>query len=164
MNQAEIQEYKYLWFELFDKLDKENQTVVLRDYHADNLMTLPNRDNYKQVGLLDFQDALIGSRAYDLVSLLEDARRDVDENNRRKIFDYYVKKSGCDEEKFRTDYAILSLQRNMKIVGIFSRLSVRDNKHHYLDLLPRVIGFVEKRLKSQDQNFVEISKLIKKFI
>ncbi len=164
INKDEIRLYKSLWFELFDMLDKENQVVVLRDYHADNLMILPEREGFGRVGLLDFQDALIGSKAYDLVSLLEDARRDVDAQNVQNIIEYYLEKSGCNASSFFKDYAILSLQRNIKIIGIFARLSLRDQKHHYLDLLPRVIGFIDSRLNSADPIFAEISKLIKKFI
>jgi aminoglycoside/choline kinase family phosphotransferase len=156
--------FKSLWFELFDQLSKENQVVVLRDYHADNLMILPSRHNHQQVGLLDFQDAVIGSKAYDLVSLLEDARRDLNEENRQKLFDYYLQKLGCDEANFKRDYEILSLQRNIKIVGIFSRLSVRDGKHHYLNLLPRVLNFVDLRLNSSNPIFLEMAKLLEKFI
>ena len=168
-------QFKFLWFQLFDLLSQfnskrdhlqkdEKQVVVLRDYHADNLMILPNRDGSKQVGLLDFQDALIGSKAYDLVSLLEDARRDLDEDNRAKIFEYYLQKADCDKEAFKTDYEILSLQRSIKIVGIFARLSKRDGKHNYLNLLPRVLGFVRLRLESKNPILAEISHLIKKFI
>jgi len=161
-------EFKAAWFELFDLLNKENQVLVLRDYHADNLMTLPERQSYKQVGLLDFQDAVIGSKAYDLVSLLEDARRDLHEENRQKLFDYYLEKSNCDKISFTTDYEILSLQRNIKIVGIFARLSVRDGKHGYLDLLPRVLNFVRLRISSKNSThpdlFLKISNLLEKFI
>lgn len=160
----EKKEYKAAWFDLFDKLNKENQVVVLRDYHADNLMILPDRENEKQVGLLDFQDAVIGSKAYDLVSLLEDARRDIAEKKRQEIFQYYLNNFSCDKEKFETDYAILSLQRNIKILGIFARLSMRDNKHNYLALMPRVLGYVEQRLNSQNPIFSEISKVIKKLL
>ena len=156
--------FKSLWFKLFDMLSKENQVVVLRDFHADNLMTLPNRKSFHQVGLLDFQDALIGSKAYDLVSLLEDARRDLNEENRQVLFNYYLEKSGCDKLQFITDYEILSLQRNIKIVGIFSRLAMRDGKKQYLDLLPRVLNFVHSRLDSQNPIFLDIANLLKKFI
>lgn len=156
--------FKSLWFELFDLLGKEKQTLVLRDYHADNLMILPDRKGFKQVGLLDFQDAVIGSRAYDLVSLLEDARRDVNEENASKLLEYYLQKSDCDKSAFIRDYEILSLQRNLKIVGIFSRLSVRDGKHNYLDLLPRVLNFVKQRTLSKNQIFFEIGNLLKKFL
>lgn len=164
ISEKEKSDFKYLWFRLFDLLSKENQVLVLRDFHADNLMILPARNDFKQVGLLDFQDAVVGSKAYDLVSLLEDARRDIDENNRQKLFDYYLKNSLCDANSFSTDYEILSLQRNIKIIGIFSRLSMRDGKHHYLNLLPRVIDFVVARLNSSNPIFSDISILLKKFI
>jgi aminoglycoside/choline kinase family phosphotransferase len=160
MSLSEKAQFKFLWFQLFDLLDSENQILVLRDFHADNLMVLANR----KVGLLDFQDAVIGAKSYDLVSLLEDARRDVDEENRAQIFDYYLKNSGCDREKFTRDYEILSLQRNIKIVGIFARLSLRDGKHNYLNFMPRVLGFVGSRLQSKNPIFSEISHLIQKFL
>jgi len=164
MSLQEKARYKFLWFQLFDLLDRENQTLVLRDYHADNLMILPNREGHKQVGLLDFQDAVLGSKAYDLVSLLEDARRDVDEKNRQQVLNYYLEKSDCDKNKFITDYEILSLQRNIKIVGIFSRLSLRDGKHHYLNLLPRVLNFVTQRVSSMNPIFSDLQKLLKNFL
>jgi aminoglycoside/choline kinase family phosphotransferase len=168
-------QFKFLWFQLLDQLSQFNgarnhleknstSVLVLRDYHADNLMILPSREGHKQVGLLDFQDAVIGSKAYDLVSLLEDARRDVNSANRLKLFDYYLKKSSCDKAEFTRDYEILSLQRNIKIVGIFSRLSMRDGKNDYLKLLPRVLGFVKSRLESGNPIFAEMSQLLKKFI
>lgn len=163
MSLEEKARFKFLWFQLFDMLSKDSQVLVLRDYHADNLMTLPQRSGHKQVGLLDFQDAVIGSKAYDLVSLLEDARRDLLPENREKLFAYYLTKSNCDKESFTRDYEILSLQRNIKIVGIFSRLSVRDGKHNYLDLLPRVLNFVRQRLSSQNPIFFELNDLLKKF-
>lgn len=164
MSLQEKARFKFLWFQLFDLLDKENQTLVLRDYHADNLMILPNRAGHKQVGQLDFQDAVIGSKAYDLVSLLEDARRDVDQKNREIVFNYYLKKSGCAKEQFITDYEILSLQRNIKIIGIFSRLSMRDGKHNYLNLLPRVLDFVRIRASSENPIFFEIGKFLQKIL
>ncbi len=164
MSLAEKARFKFLWFQLFDLISKENQVLVLRDYHADNLMVLPQRSGFKSVGLLDFQDAVIGAKAYDLVSLLEDARRDVDKNNRQKLFEYYLKRSGDDEKTFTQDYEILSLQRNIKIMGIFARLSVRDGKNSYLDLIPRVRDFVQSRLASENKIFFEINQLLKTFI
>jgi hypothetical protein len=159
-------DFKFLWFAVFDLLSKksENISVVLRDYHADNLMILPKRKSFKQVGLLDFQDALIGSKAYDLVSLLEDARRDVDLENSKKLFDYYLKKSSCDKDEFIRDYSILSLQRNIKILGIFCRLSRRDGKHEYIKLLPRVSGFVKNRIAMKEKELFEIGKFLKNFL
>ncbi len=156
--------FQSLWLDLFKKINKENQVLVLRDYHADNLMILPQRKNHQQVALLDFQDAVIGSKAYDLVSLLEDARRDLNEENRQKLFDYYLEKSGCDKLSFIKDYEILSLQRNIKIVGIFSRLSIRDGKDYYLTLLPRVLNFIEMRVSSNNPIFLQIANLLEKFI
>lgn len=161
---VEIEKYKTLWTQLFEKLDDKNQVVVLRDYHADNLMNLTDRKSLQQVGLLDFQDALTGSRAYDLVSLLEDARRDVNEQNRQKLFDQFVINSGYDQESFTTDYEILSLQRNVKILGIFCRLAIRDNKKQYLDLLPRVLAFVKNRINSSNPIFAEIGDFLHKFL
>jgi aminoglycoside/choline kinase family phosphotransferase len=163
-------QFKFLWFQLFDKLSyldsskNEAPVLVLRDYHADNLIILPDKKNYNQVGLLDFQDMVTGSRAYDLVSLLEDARRDVDEKNRLKLFDYYLQKANCDEDSFKTDYEILSLQRNLKILGIFARLSMRDGNDNYLKFLPRVLNFIRLRLELQNPIFLEISRLLKKFL
>lgn len=146
-------EFKHKWFRIFDQLSKENQVLVLRDYHADNLMEIEHG-----VGLLDFQDALIGSPAYDLVSLLEDARRDVSVEVKQKILEYYLEKSGCDRASFLIDYAILSLQRNIKILGIFARLSKRDGKDNYLNFIPRVAALVSSRLR--DEIFSEIKSLI----
>lgn len=160
MNQQEKSQFKLAWFRLFDLLSKENQVLVLRDFHADNLMILSN----KEVGLLDFQDALIGSPAYDLVSLLEDARRDVNAEIRHKVFENFLQKFSGNKEQFKIDYQILSLQRNIKIIGIFARLSMRDSKHAYLNFIPRVLEFIRLRLDEKNPIFSEISQLFKKFI
>lgn len=164
LNLQDRARFKALWFDLFDSINRENQVLVLRDFHADNLMLLRNKQNYKSVGLLDFQDAVIGSKAYDLVSLLEDARRDIDEKNRAEILNYYLKESKTAQESFLQDYAILSLQRNIKIIGIFARLAARDSKPHYLNLLPRMMKFIIMRLDSDSGLFGEMSIFLKKFI
>src|SRR5690606_511171 len=107
--------------------------MVLRDYHADNLIWLPDRDGDKRVGLLDFQDAVVGPLTYDLVSLLEDARRDVSPQVVDAMLKRYLEHSpGLDREEFLASYAVMGAQRNLKIIGIFVRLCVRDRKHHYL--------------------------------
>ncbi len=116
--------------------------TVLRDYHAENIMLL---GSLKDQGLLDFQDALVGHPAYDLVSLLQDARRDVSPALETEMFDYYVSKSGAGPE-FLADYARLGAQRNAKIVGIFVRLWKRDDKPRYLDYVPRVWAALERDL------------------
>ena len=122
----------------------ENPVMVLRDYHADNLMALPGRS---ELGLLDFQDALAGHAAYDLVSLLQDARRDVaPELEERMIERYCAAANVADRDLFRAHYEILGAQRNTKILGIFTRLWKRDGKAHYLPLQPRVWNYLERNL------------------
>ena len=115
---------------------------VLRDYHSENIMLL---SSLEKQGLLDFQDALAGHKAYDLVSLLQDARRDVPIQLEAEMFDYYVRKTGEGAE-FLGDYARLGAQRNAKIVGIFVRLWQRDGKPRYLDYIPRVWAMLERDL------------------
>jgi N-acetylmuramate 1-kinase len=116
--------------------------TVLRDYHAENIMLLGDLDQH---GLLDFQDALVGHPAYDLVSLLQDARRDVDPALEQAMLDHYIEQSSAGSE-FRADYARLGAQRNAKIVGIFVRLWKRDGKPRYLDYIPRVWRLLERDL------------------
>ena len=115
---------------------------VLRDYHAENIMLLGGLEHQ---GLLDFQDALVGHRAYDLVSLLQDARRDVSPEVEHAMLAHYLAQSG-DQPEFRADYAVLGAQRNSKIVGIFVRLWRRDGKPRYLSLIPRVWALLERDL------------------
>jgi hypothetical protein len=158
---SEIEEFKQIWLDLFSKLSTPN-TLVLRDYHSENLMVIANRQGIKRVGLLDFQDAVIGCPAYDLVSLLEDARRDVGKNTQQKMLQHYLKQSNCNEEQFILDYQILSLQRNIKIVGIFSRLAFRDNKKNYLNLLPRVFSYI--KLRQQDKPLLKIQQFLSNYI
>ena len=137
-------EYEALWRAILPRSEIGTPVLVLRDYHADNLLWLPERAGLARVGLLDFQDALAGSPAYDLVSLLEDARRDVAPATvEAGIAAYLAARPELDAGAFRTAYAILGAQRNCKIVGIFSRLCVRDSKPAYLDYLPRVWRLLE---------------------
>ena len=128
---------------LSDVLIRQRAAVcVLRDYHCENIMLL---GSLEKQGLLDFQDALAGHKAYDLVSLLQDARRDVSIELEAEMFDYYVGKTGEGAE-FLGDYARLGAQRNAKIVGIFVRLWRRDGKPRYLDYIPRVWAMLERDL------------------
>src|SRR5688572_285149 len=123
---------------------ENNPVLVLRDYHADNLMVLPDRHD---LGLLDFQDALAGHPAYDLVSLLQDARRDVAPDLEQAMIDRYATVANvADRDLFRAHYEILGAQRNTKILGIFTRLWKRDGKPHYLPLQPRVWSYLERNL------------------
>lgn len=120
--------------------------LVLRDYHADNLMIL-DRPGLQCLGLLDFQDALAGHPAYDLVSLLQDARRDVAPSLEQAMLDRYCKARGiADAAAFRASYEILGAQRNAKILGVFARLWKRDGKPGYRQFQPRVWGYLERNL------------------
>lgn len=140
------EEYLSLWRDIVRAAPLATDQFVHRDYHADNMMWLPARAGVQRVGLLDFQDGVHGDNAYDLVSLLEDARRDVPAALVEALYARYVAASGVDAGRFATCYAVLGAQRNSKIVGIFTRLAVRDGKAHYLNFLPRVWGHLERDL------------------
>jgi aminoglycoside/choline kinase family phosphotransferase len=140
-------EYRALWASLLEPARALPETLVLRDYHADNLMML-ERPGVRGVGLLDFQDAVRGSIAYDLVSLVNDARRDVPRDlAARLIARYAAAFPGLDRARFDATCAILSAQRNLKIIGIFTRLAARDGKPGYLRHIPRVWRLLEDDLR-----------------
>ncbi len=120
--------------------------MIHRDFHAENLLWLPQRDGLRRVGLLDFQDAMLGHRAYDLVSLLQDARRDVSPAVEETMINRYISKSGVDAAPFRAAYAAWGVQRHLRIIGVFARLCVRDGKPEYIDFMPRVWGYLIRDL------------------
>ncbi len=142
---VDVAGYARAWEQvLAELLPRQRPAVtVLRDYHAENIMLL---GALGKQGLLDFQDALAGHKAYDLVSLLQDARRDVSPAVEEAMIAHYLRATGCDEEAFRADYARLGAQRNAKIVGIFVRLWKRDGKPRYLGMIPRVWAHLERDL------------------
>lgn len=131
------EEWLNLWRDVVRAVPLQQAVLVHRDYHADNLLWLHDREGHRAIGMLDYQDALWGDAAYDLVSLLEDARRDVAPATVKACYDAFAATQGAD---FGLRYAVLGAQRNAKIIGIFTRLCVRDGKAHYLDYLPRVWG------------------------
>ncbi|SEK82558.1 hypothetical protein SAMN05443999_102345 [Roseovarius azorensis] len=120
--------------------------LIQRDYHAENLLWLPDRAGVARVGLLDFQDAMTGHRAYDLVSVLQDARRDVPPAIETAMIDHYIAASGIEARGFVTAYHCLGAQRNLRILGVFARLCLRDGKPGYVDLIPRVWAHLERDL------------------
>jgi hypothetical protein len=135
--------YRSAWDAAFDAVAEHIDPVtVLRDYHAENLMLIGGGET---LGLLDFQDALAGHRAYDLVSLLQDARRDVEPEIETKMLARYRQATGA-SDGFMTAYHILGAQRNAKIIGIFTRLWKRDGKPRYPALCPRVWRYLERDL------------------
>jgi aminoglycoside/choline kinase family phosphotransferase len=141
-------EYLDLWQSLFAVARATPDTLVLRDYHIDNLMLIAGRTGVASCGVLDFQDAVIGPRSYDLVSLLEDARRDIAPGLAAAMYARYLDAfPDLDRVAFAASYAVLGAQRNAKIVGIFTRLCVRDGKRGYLRHIPRVWRLLEADLK-----------------
>ncbi len=139
--------YTAAWNEVLPLARAVPEALVLRDYHADNLLWLPERTGLRRVGLLDFQDAVVGPVAYDLGSLLEDARRDIAEGTVEAALERYLaRRPDLDRDAFAAAYAVLGAQRNCKIVGIFTRLWRRDGKPVYLDHLPRVWGHLARDL------------------
>ena len=109
---------------MLSKLDNKNITFVHRDFHVSNLMYFKNK-----IGLIDNQDALIGNQAYDLASLIDDVRLKTDNRLKEKVFNYYIKTNKeINLKKFKEDFEILSILRNLKIIGIFTRLAFRDDK------------------------------------
>jgi aminoglycoside/choline kinase family phosphotransferase len=150
--EAEYEEHRALWKAALDAIHGSDIVFVHRDYHAQNLIWLPEREGLGRVGLIDFQDAVAGSRAYDLISLVEDARRDVPAALAQSATRHYIeaaKKFGSpvEEDRFRAEMAVMAAQRNTKIVGIFARLFLRDGKRRYLGYLPRVWNYLEQDLR-----------------
>lgn len=130
--------------------DTSLDVLVQRDFHAENLLWLPGRSGVARVGLLDFQDAMLGHRAYDLVSIVQDARRDVPVRIGTGMVTDYIAQTGVTPETFKAAYAVFGVQRNLRILGVFARLCLRDNKAHYVDLIPRVWGHLLTNLEHPD--------------
>jgi N-acetylmuramate 1-kinase len=147
LSHARREEYLDLWRTLLPQAALSDDTLVLRDYHVDNLMLLRDRSGVQGCGLLDFQDAVCGPPSYDLVSLLEDARRDVPADLRLQMTERYLAAfPALDRATFLRSAAILAAQRNCKILGIFTRLWKRDGKPRYLVHLPRIWRLLEQEL------------------
>lgn len=141
--EADAEAYRAAWDPVLPLAGAARPVTVLRDYHAENLMLIEGGET---LGLLDFQDALAGHPAYDLVSLLQDARRDVPPALEAAMLDRYCRTTGASED-FVTAYHVLGAQRNAKIVGIFTRLWQRDGKPRYPALCPRVWGYLNRDLE-----------------
>ena len=149
--EAEYRDHRALWRAALNAIADSEPVFVHRDYHAQNLMWLPQRSGLARIGLIDFQDAVAGRRAYDLISLVEDARRDVSPELAEIATTHYLdamraQGTPLDETHFRGEMAVMAAQRNAKIVGIFARLYVRDGKRRYLSYLPRVWAYLERDL------------------
>ena len=135
--------FKKIIKNLSSNLKLKNNCFVHRDFHVSNLMLVNNR-----IGVIDSQDALIGNRAYDLASLIDDVRFKTSKSFKVKIFNFYVKKQKTlNLVKFKNDFEILSILRNLKIIGIFTRLAIRDGKKKYLKLIPYAWNLIDLRIK-----------------
>ena len=145
---------------LIKKLHYKNVTFVHRDFHVSNLMMVKNK-----IAVIDTQDALIGNRAYDLASLIDDVRFKTSENIKRKLFEYYLKsQKKINKLHITNDFEIISVLRNLKIIGIFKRLAVRDKKREYLKLIPNAWNLIKLRSRNNDKfkNLNDLLGTIKK--
>jgi aminoglycoside/choline kinase family phosphotransferase len=147
-----VEEHRALWRSALRNALAELPVFVHRDFHAQNLMWLPDRKGEARVGVIDFQDAVAGPRTYDLISLIEDARRDVSDDLAREMTDRYLDAmqahgTPLDRDALRAEMALMAAQRNTKIAGIFARLCSRDGKPRYLSYLPRVWRHLERDLE-----------------
>jgi N-acetylmuramate 1-kinase len=145
--EVDVDAYRAAWRQVLEPVTNDGlgPVTVLRDYHAENIMLVEGRDGIAHFGLLDFQDALAGHPAYDLASVLEDARRDVPPAIERQMIDRYVAATGHGDE-FERAYWALAAQRNTRILGVFTRLWKRDNKPGYRRFQPRMWGLLERDL------------------
>ena len=145
---------------LIKKIHYKNVTFVHRDFHVSNLMMVKNK-----IAVIDTQDALIGNRAYDLASLIDDVRIKTSKNTKRKLFEYYLKsQKKINKLHITNDFEIISVLRNLKIIGIFKRLAIRDKKREYLKLIPNAWNLIELRSRNNNKfkNLNELLDTIKK--
>ena len=150
--------FKKIIRNLSSNLKLKNNTFVHRDFHVSNLMLVNNK-----IGVIDSQDALFGNKAYDLASLIDDVRLKTKDSFKKKIYDFYIKGlRESEKHKFKNDFEILSVLRNLKIIGIFTRLAIRDNKKKYLRLIPYAWTLINLRI---DKNIIfnELKELLAKY-
>jgi len=147
MPPAAIATFAGLWGDLLDRLPPAEPGLVLLDYHVDNLMELPGRQGAAACGLLDFQDARIGPRPYDLMTLLRNERRGIDPALSDALYDHYVATARpADADGFGLWYRVLAAQRYTKVLGRFARLTLRDHRDGYLRYMPRIAALLTEAL------------------
>jgi len=150
-------EFQKIIKRLAHDLKLKNNIFVHRDFHVSNLMLINN-----QIGIIDSQDALIGNKAYDLASLIDDVRMKTSKSFKKKVYDFYIKKQKkLDLHKFKNDFDILSILRNLKIIGIFTRLAMRDRKNNYLKLIPYTWKLINMRI-NENKIFQDLKQLLNK--
>jgi len=142
-----VKQFKKIVRKLVSKLELKNNTFVHRDFHVSNLMMVD-----KKIGMIDNQDALIGNKAYDLASLIDDVRLKTSQEDKKKIFDFYIRnQKKLEKKKFKNDFEILSVLRNLKIIGIFTRLATRDNKKNYIKMIPYAWELINTRIHQNEE-------------
>ena len=147
--------YKKIIKKILSSLKMKNNVFVHRDFHVSNLMFFKN-----QIGVIDSQDALIGNKAYDLSSLIDDVRLKTSTSFKKKIYNFYIKdQKKLERDKFKNDFEILSVLRNLKIIGIFTRLAVRDKKKSYMKLIPYAWSLIALRINGNEV-FQELKNLL----
>tara|TARA_Y100000591_G_C21674936_1_gene614918 strand:- start:120 stop:938 length:819 start_codon:yes stop_codon:yes gene_type:complete len=147
-NKVALKSWNRIWSSLLENISYKKTSVVLRDFHVDNIFYLRNRNKLEKIGLIDFQDSLIGHPAYDLVSLLQDVRVFLSVEEQDSFYNYYKKHAKIKQDEFKYAYLVLGTQRLFKIVGIFKKLAVEQGKINYLRYLPRTKKLIKNNLKS----------------
>ena len=148
ISKTEIKDFSDIISKIFSSLEPKLEKLVLRDYHVDNLILQSSKVGLKQVGILDFQDAVIGQSSYDLISIIEDVRRPITKDLKTRLIDYFVDITGYDLNNLKNELAFYSVQRNLKILGIFCRLSIRDNKPNYMSYNNNAWIYIESNLNN----------------
>ena len=143
-----LKDWDNLWSNLLKGISFKNTSVVLRDFHVDNIFYLRDRNKIEKIGLIDFQDCLIGHPAYDLVSLLQDVRVFLSIEEQNSLYNYYTKYAKIKQNNFKYAYLVLGTQRLFKIIGIFKKLAIKQGKVNYLKYLPRTKKLIKYNLKS----------------
>ena len=152
-----VKDFKKIIKDLTSKLMLRNDVLVHRDFHVSNLMLVKDR-----IGIIDSQDALIGNRAYDLASLVDDVRLQTSKSFKKRLYNFYLsKQKKINKKKFKNDFEILSVLRNLKIIGIFTRLAIRDGKVKYLKLIPHAWKLISLRIK-KNTVFNDLDNLLSK--
>ena len=151
--------FKKIISKLCSNLKLKNNVFVHRDFHVSNLMIVKGK-----IGVIDSQDALIGNKAYDLASLIDDVRFKTSDTQKKRIYNYYINnQKRINKNQFKNDFEILSVLRNLKIIGIFTRLAKRDGKKNYLKLIPYAWKLINLRLK-KDMIFYELTDLFNQYL
>ncbi|NRB10706.1 MAG: phosphotransferase [Rickettsiaceae bacterium] len=143
LTDSEISEYKDIWQHILSLQEAMPKTLVFRDYHTENMMHLATRGGINQLGLLDFQDAVIGSPIYDLVSILEDARIEIERDLAINAIQYFANKKNLDYNQVLLNYHILGAQRNSRILGVFVKKSIGEGNDNYLKYIPLLLKYLE---------------------